>query len=101
MYLVHARLRGPAGTLLPDSVVTMVRSCAHIADGLECVVVHADARPHPVLGLYLIAEDLEDAESRAAGMCRRTVDRYPLMAGWELVDAQVPLIGPFYERLLT
>ncbi len=51
-----------------------------------------------VLGVYLLAHHIEDAEEHAEQFCRRAL---PTFADWEPVSAQVPLIGPFYEGLLS
>ncbi|MEV4439618.1 hypothetical protein AB0K09_11430 [Streptomyces sp. NPDC049577] len=98
MYLVHASLRGPRRAEFPVHAGALVLSQADPLDRIEHVVTHAHAVPHPVLGLYVLAERLEDAEARAAGVCRRAVERCPELSGWELVSAQVPLLT-LYEDL--
>ncbi|MFI9269959.1 hypothetical protein ACIGXM_04485 [Kitasatospora sp. NPDC052896] len=101
MYLVHACLRGPSGAELPTDAAALVRSCAHATDQLEHVVAHPRARPHPVLGLFVVADGLGQAEARAWAVCRRALAERAALAGWELVEAQVPLIAPLFERLLA
>ncbi|MFI1967903.1 hypothetical protein BLA24_22150 [Streptomyces cinnamoneus] len=70
----------------------MVRSHALPRERVEHVAVHAHAEPHPVLGVYLLAERLEQAELHAAQACRRTIAHRPELAEWELATAQVPLL---------
>ncbi|MEV0218272.1 hypothetical protein [Streptomyces sp. NPDC050704] len=97
MYLVHARLRTRGGRDLPADAGISVLSQALPEERVEHVAVHPRAVPHPVLGLYLIADRLEVAERRAAEVCRRALLRCPQLAGWELVSAQVPLFAPHIE----
>ncbi|MFE9400650.1 hypothetical protein ACFYNY_02610 [Streptomyces sp. NPDC006530] len=100
MYLVHARLLGPPGTPMPAAARELVNVKARPRDGLEHVTVHADARPHPVIGLYVRAADLASAEARAFALVRRTLAT-GVFDGWSLLDAHVPLVGPFYDALAT
>ncbi|SEM40456.1 hypothetical protein [Streptacidiphilus jiangxiensis] len=100
MYLVHVRLGEPGHAPLPDDAAALVRSCARPADGLEFVVAHPAAMPDPVLGLFLIADSLADAEARAFRICRLALERYAPLSTWALVEAQVPLLTPFFEQLL-
>ncbi|MFD7988403.1 hypothetical protein ACFV4M_34225 [Kitasatospora indigofera] len=100
MYLVHARLRAPAGAELHASAGSLLRAFAVPADGLEHVAVHPRAEPDPVLGLYLLSPSLEEAEACAARLCRRAFDTLPRLAGWQLLSARAPMVTPFYEHLL-
>lgn len=101
MYLVHLHLR-PTGSspfrVLPDRIGTGFRAAASAADGVEHVVVHGDARPYPVLGVYVVADCLEDAEANAARVWERALRASPELGGWGLVEARAPLIAPFYEE---
>ncbi|MEV5507225.1 hypothetical protein [Streptomyces orinoci] len=92
MYLVHISLCGPMGVKLPNGVRELVMAHARPEEGVEHVVAHPHAEPHPVLGLFLRADRLRTAELRAAGVCRRAIERSPELAGWELLSAQVPLL---------
>ncbi|MFI9722422.1 hypothetical protein ACIHFE_22640 [Streptomyces sp. NPDC052396] len=92
MYLVHVGLCGPQVMKLPDNARELVLAHACPEDGVEHVVAHPHAEPHPVLGLYLRADRLSTAESRAARVCRRAIERSPELADWELLSAQVPLL---------
>ncbi|WP_330331872.1 hypothetical protein OHS33_20555 [Streptomyces sp. NBC_00536] len=100
MYLVHARLQGPPGVALPLEARSLVRAQAVEDDALEHVVAHPRALPHPVIGLYVRADNLAAAESRAARLCRRVLEREEF-SGWSLVLAEAPMVALFYESLLT
>jgi hypothetical protein len=102
MYLVHLHLRradGSPPTSLPGPTGPAVRAAAWPADGVEHVAVHDDARPHPVLGVFLVADRLEDAEAGARRAWEHARDRHPWLREWTLVQAAVPLIAPLYEGL--
>jgi hypothetical protein len=101
MYLIHAAVCPPVdGLALPDGLTAWLRPLIRPEDSVEHLVVHADARPHPTLGLYLRAERLEAAEEQATRLCRRWLRDLALLRGWSLVHAQAPLVVPFYARLL-
>ncbi len=108
MYLVHARLRAPRPLsppapgfcLLPTETGRWAMSLAVPTDGVEHVAVHPRALPHPVLGLYLLADRLEAAEESARVLVARTLAAHPELSGWKLLGAQAPLVAPFYESLL-
>lgn len=102
MYLVHVQLH-PASPSddLPADTGALVLAAAASGDAVEHVSVHASASPHPVVGLYLIADRLADAESRAAALFRRlTADGAPLH-GWSPAGVGAPLVSAFYEQALT
>ncbi|MFJ8308070.1 MULTISPECIES: hypothetical protein [unclassified Streptomyces] len=100
MYLVHARLLGPPGVRLPSCAVELVNAEARPQDGLEHVAVHPDAQPYPVIGLYVRAENLDAAETRAFGVCRRVLND-GVFGGWSLLTARVPMVDSFYEAMLS
>ncbi|WP_407838166.1 hypothetical protein ACE1OC_20070 [Streptomyces sp. DSM 116496] len=77
-----------------------MRALAREGDGLEHVAAHPRALPHPVVGLFLRAESLMEAESNAAVLCRRVLECAEF-TGWSLVLAQAPMVAPFYESLLS
>ncbi|MGC9437697.1 hypothetical protein [Streptomyces sp. WG5] len=99
MYLVHVRLCGPPGRPLPPDAHTLVLSHAQDDDGLEHVCLHPHARPDPVLGLYLIADTLDTAETKAVALCNRALLGTPELDAWSVRSAAAPLITPFYEAL--
>jgi hypothetical protein len=101
MYLIHLRLRCADGHGLPEQAGAWLRAAAAPEDGVEHVAVHAHAQPDPVLGVYLLADRLEDAEERAVAVCRRVLAARRELRGWELVEGRAPLIASFYEGLLA
>ncbi|MFC5149519.1 hypothetical protein [Streptomyces aureoversilis] len=93
MYLVHVGLRRPRrSTELPAEIRELVLARALSRERIEHISVHPQARPHPVLGVYLLADRLEEAEEHAEQACRRAIAHCPQLARWEVVDAQVPLL---------
>ncbi|WP_328299409.1 hypothetical protein OG389_17370 [Streptomyces sp. NBC_00435] len=115
MYLIHAALRPPsAHTQLPPHAGELVRMLAEgdvgagadaDADGgawgsVEHVSTHPHASPAPVLGVYLIADSLGEAERRTEALCRRACSVVPALRGWTVGRVGVPLIAPYYEQLL-
>ncbi|MFD5655481.1 MULTISPECIES: hypothetical protein [unclassified Streptomyces] len=101
MYLIHVHLALPEGALLPADTRQAIAAHVDEGDGVEHVSVHPHAVPCPVVGLYLLAESLEEAEARALEVCRRAVGRSPHWVGWEVVGAGAPLVAPYYDRLLS
>ncbi|MER7756937.1 hypothetical protein [Kitasatospora sp. NPDC097643] len=102
MHLVHAALRPPfAGAELPPGVPEFIRTTADPREPVEHVSVHRRADSTTVLGLFLVADRLADAERRAAEACRRAVATMPALDGWTVTRAEAPLIAPVHERLLS
>ncbi|MFF5449416.1 hypothetical protein [Streptomyces sp. NPDC012888] len=97
MYLVHLALRPPPGATLDPQLPARLRALALPGERLEHVVDHPDGNPHPVLGLYLIAGSLAEAEGTARSIGLRATALLPALRGWSLAGAHVPLITPFFE----
>ncbi|GAA3027536.1 hypothetical protein GCM10020229_43710 [Kitasatospora albolonga] len=98
MYLIHVELRQSAqGAQLPTETAELIRATARPEDCLEHVVVHGRVVPHPVVGLFLIADDLHQAERRAAVLMDRAVHLHPALLGWGTGRAAAPLIAPAVE----
>ncbi|MFJ9446688.1 hypothetical protein ACIRRH_33240 [Kitasatospora sp. NPDC101235] len=102
MYLVHTVLRPDApGRVLPVDTRGLLLAAVLPEDRVEHLVVHPDALPHPVLGVYLVTGSLAEAEHRAAAFCRRALAVAPAFAGWSEAGTAAPLVAPFYEHLLS
>ncbi|MBC3843632.1 hypothetical protein GXW82_35715 [Streptacidiphilus sp. 4-A2] len=67
---------------LPADAGAWLLADAHPQERLEHVAVHPHARPDPVLGVYLLADGLEEAEERAAAVCRRVLTFRQELRGW-------------------
>ena len=105
MYLIHVTLQ-PAGPSvraaeLPVNAGEMLFSVALPEERIEHVAVHSRALPHPVVGVYVLAGRIEEAEDRATRFCGRALAACPAFAGWHPVRAQAPLVGLFYELMLS
>lgn len=98
MYLVHVQLRHREGASLPPQAPSWIFDAARRADSVEHVVVHRPASATPVLGVYLIADRLEDAEQRAADLCRGVLYALPELRGWGVAAAQAPLLRLDLDR---
>ncbi|MCF3105575.1 hypothetical protein IPZ58_28870 [Streptomyces roseoverticillatus] len=97
MYLVHVHLRAPDGADFPEAAGDQVRRLARPDEGIEHVVGRLHAPTGPVLGVYVLADGLHQAEARAALVCGRALAEIPEFRGWTSVDAQVPLVSAFWE----
>ncbi|WP_327253401.1 hypothetical protein [Streptomyces sp. NBC_01244] len=112
MYLVHAALRAPApGAQLPPHAGELIRafasasaSASATADAcgpVEHVSAHPHALPDPTLGVYLLADSLNEAERRTEALCRRAFEEVPALWGWTVGRVGAPLVTPYYEHLLA
>lgn len=97
MYLVHAALRPGQGSRLPPDLAAHIRSLARPHEAVEHVSVHPDAKPDPVIGIYLLTERMAEAEENARALCGRAVAALAALQGWSVLRVEVPLITPFYE----
>ncbi|MFH9858860.1 hypothetical protein [Streptomyces sp. NPDC017202] len=61
---------------------------------MEHVTAHPHAVPDPVLGVFLVAESLTEAEAMTTVLCRRLLNSHTGLSGWGLRRAQVPLLAP-------
>jgi hypothetical protein len=95
VYLVHARLRAPTATaVLPSAMADLVLAHGRPEDRVEHISFHPLADPHPVLGLWLLAESSAEATARAAALCARAVAASALLRGWLLSDVGPPPPAP-------
>ncbi|MFJ9743151.1 hypothetical protein [Streptomyces sp. NPDC101166] len=61
---------------------------------VEHISLHPQARPGPVIGVYVHARDLATAESVAEQAWQRATALDPTLLEWRLVSAEVPLMRP-------
>lgn len=98
MYLVHALLR-PSDVPPPADLADFVLRCADRNEHLDHAVLHSDASPGPVLGLFVTAPSLPAAEDLARAVVERALRRHPALDETALVRCEVPFATPFYEWL--
>ncbi|MET9606325.1 hypothetical protein ABZZ17_14805 [Streptomyces sp. NPDC006512] len=101
MYLIHAALRAPSPDIrLPSSTAEFIRGLPGAADLVEHVSAHPGALPDPVVGVYVLADGLDEAERRTESLCRRALEEVRALRGWTVTRVGVPLVTPYYEQLL-
>ncbi|WP_326786403.1 hypothetical protein [Streptomyces sp. NBC_00151] len=96
MYLVHVLL-DVTHWPLPSELSDFVRSCAENSERIEHVTLHEEAGP--VLGLFVSAPGIEEAERSALAVVERAVRRHEGLAGVSVVSYGVPLVASYYERM--
>ncbi|MFD0572954.1 hypothetical protein ACFQ0T_31625 [Kitasatospora gansuensis] len=96
-----ALLPAPSGSPLPDGVRELFQAALRPEDRIEHLVFHPRAEPAPVLGVYLLADSLAEAERRVALFCHRALGAVPQFAGWRAEPSTAPMVVPFYEQLLA
>lgn len=90
MYLVHLAIAPPGDALLPAEIRQMLEATA--PDVLEHISLHPQARPHPVIGLFLRVSSLNEAETTAEQIWEHAAASYSQLADWCLRRAEVPLV---------
>ncbi|MFE5588729.1 hypothetical protein [Streptomyces sp. NPDC056549] len=100
MYLIHAQLAAPEGSLLPCDAAAAALVLARPEEGVEHVSAHGDGPRGPVLGVFLLADSLAQAENRTAALCERLLTRHPGFRGWSLRRAEAPFLAPLGHGLL-
>ncbi|MGW6704015.1 hypothetical protein ACWGDE_03825 [Streptomyces sp. NPDC054956] len=93
MYLVHVHLSShPSGEPLPGRTASaMTEAAAGCADVVH-IAVHAETAADPVLGVYLRAPSLAEAEAAAGELWRAARAAHPWLSGWRLLRAEVPML---------
>ncbi|MFJ7150875.1 hypothetical protein ACIQVT_22155 [Streptomyces sp. NPDC100445] len=90
MYLVHLAIVPSGDVPLPAEIKQMLEATA--PDVLEHVSVHRQARPHPVIGLFLRVASLNEAETTAEQVWILAAAACPQLAEWCLRRAEAPLL---------
>ncbi|MEV6682699.1 hypothetical protein AB0N09_38420 [Streptomyces erythrochromogenes] len=101
MYLVHAELRSEAGAALPAHTDRLIAEAAHPGEGIEHVVVHEDVGFGSLVGLFVLAATVEDAERTAASVCGRVVRTQPELAGFQLRRCSARMVPGYYDRQIS
>jgi hypothetical protein len=98
MFLVHVSLRPrrPNAEIPPSAAKSIALSCAG-RDGFEHVSVHPCALPHPVIGFYIQAESLKEAEAAALSLWGHASSAVAELRAWDPARAEVPLFRPDTE----
>lgn len=99
MYLVHLALTPPpsGATASSQDLCAAFRRYGS-TEGLEHVSAHACACPRPVVGLYLRAASLTQAEAMARAIWSRA-SVSPALTGWLLYSSGVVLLAPGLRTL--
>jgi len=111
MYLLHATLAGQGGRAVPRDTAALVAGSARPEDRLEHVALHLDdprggPRSGPggdrraVLGLFLIADSLAEAERTATELCLRALEECSELRGLRLLSCGAAMPPAYYDGLL-
>ncbi|MCX4784187.1 hypothetical protein [Streptomyces sp. NBC_01264] len=101
MYLVHAELCCGAGAALPVHADRLIADAADADEGLEHVVVHEDEAAGLLVGLFILAATVEDAERLATLLVTRAVESVPELAGFTVGRCGVRMVPGYYSRQVT
>ncbi|MFD5570006.1 hypothetical protein [Streptomyces cadmiisoli] len=94
MYLVHVQLSGPGDATFPDVPARDVLALAVPGDGIEHVSMHPLAKPHPTLGIWVLAASMPGAEIWASAFTLRLLHQHALFGKWTVVRAAAPSLAP-------
>lgn len=69
---------------------------AHVraGGGVEHVSARFPSPREPVLGFWLLAGTLREAETRTRDLCERALGDTAELSGWALLRAEAPLLAP-------
>ncbi|MFF8837873.1 hypothetical protein [Streptomyces sp. NPDC015130] len=94
MYLVHAHLAPPAYGEAPGEVMRQIRASVLGHRDVQYVASHPDGPGGPVLGIFALADSVEEAEERIATLCRSALGSGAGLRGWTLGRCEVVLALP-------
>lgn len=101
MHLVHIHVRLPRRSRLPSDFREMLREAVRPEDLVEHLAVHVGSTSQLTLGFFLVADLLEEAESRAVHVSHRLTREIPVLHGAHVADAGVPLMSLAFEPPLS
>ncbi|MFE0774893.1 hypothetical protein [Streptomyces sp. NPDC058861] len=64
------------------------------------MVVHPDTPVGPVVGLFLLAGSLAEAEGIGASVCGRALRAHPGLSGFLLLACEVRIVAPYLDRMV-
>ncbi|MFF2013147.1 hypothetical protein ACFVWY_29310 [Streptomyces sp. NPDC058195] len=98
MYLIHAHFSHACRIPLPAEAAQLIRDGCE-EQGIEHAVVHPTAEGNDSLvGLFVLAGSVEEAENLAARACRRALAGHAELAGFTLASCDVRLVPDFYDQ---
>ena len=93
MYLVHILLQPVAGEgELPSDVAAIMAASAVHGRAPAHIAVHPERAPNPVIGVYVHAASLEEAELLVEDLWWRACASARELRRWILLRAEVPLV---------
>ncbi len=96
VYLVHTELLNMKADLcIPQNLAGRLRALARPDDSVEHVVVHPHLGHGLTVGVYLLADRIQDAEQAAATLCGRAVAEIGPLPGWRVGRSEAPLLAPY------
>ncbi|MDN3023616.1 hypothetical protein [Streptomyces sp. S.PB5] len=99
MYLIHVRLRAPAGTAMPSIASGAFSPFFGRGDGVEHISAHLDAPEGPTLGFFIVSSDLAAAEETAFHVSRQVVAERADLQGFTVVSSKATLApGPWWDE---
>jgi hypothetical protein len=98
MYLINSRLTAEDARISADDLRRLLTDIAAPDDCLEHLYAETD-RSEARLALFLCHPDLAAAESAAAGICKRALERCPELRGWSMEYCGAGVV-PGAERIL-
>ncbi|MGW5847607.1 hypothetical protein ACWFQ8_06490 [Streptomyces sp. NPDC055254] len=98
MYLVHAQLAPLAGGKLPREAMSLVSARVLKDRDIQHVAAHPDGPAGPVLGVFILAGSVEEAERRVAELCHGALRDSPGLHGSKLARCEVVLALPAGPR---
>ncbi|WP_228972937.1 hypothetical protein [Streptomyces sp. DH12] len=94
MYLVHAQFAPPPAGGPPRGAMLLARTAVLRDPRVQHVAVHPEAPSGPVLGVFVMAGSVEQAEDRVTALCRGVLRNCPDLSGWRLVRCEIVLGVP-------